>query len=171
MPLVVMGVSGSGKSTVAAAVAARVGRVFLDADDFHPHRTSPRWPPGCRSPTRIGCPGSIAVGDEVARRAADGDEVVLACSALKRSYRDLLRESAGDLFFAHLDGIARAARRAHRRPRRPLHAEQPARSRSWRRSSRCDPTSAGVVVDIAGSPHAIVDAVVAAWPRRASGGG
>ena len=102
--LVVMGVSGSGKSTIAAAVAARSGALFLDADDFHPPANTAKMAAGTPLTDGDRRPWLSAVGGEIARRRGNGRSVVLACSALRRSYRDILREHGGDLVFAHLHG-------------------------------------------------------------------
>jgi len=163
-----MGVSGSGKSTIAAGVAARAGALFLDADDFHPAANVTKMAAGMPLTDEDRRPWLIAVGAEVARRAAAGREVVLACSALRRSYRDMLRESAGDLFFAHLDGspellAARIGGRADHFMPSSLLASQLA---------TLEPLGAdedGVVIDVSGAPRAIVDAVMAAWPRTGAG--
>src|SRR5918993_2268162 len=102
--LVVMGVSGSGKSTVAAAVAARTGALFLDADDFHPRANTAKMSSGTPLTDEDRWPWLAVVGDEIARHTRRGRSVVMACSALRRRYRDLLREHAGELLFAQLHG-------------------------------------------------------------------
>jgi len=168
VPLVVMGVSGSGKSTVGAAIAARAGALFLDADDFHPASNVAKMAAGMPLTDEDRHPWLGAVGDEIARRAAGGDEVVLACSALKRSYRDLLRERVDDLFFAHLDGSPAllasriGARTDHFMPSSLLDSQLAT-------LDPLQPGEPGVVVDIAGSPEEIADAIVEAWPRRNAG--
>ncbi len=167
MPLVVMGVSAAGKSTVAAAVAERVGGVFLDADDFHPATNQAKMAAGIPLPDEDRLPWLIQLGEEIARRTARGEQVVMACSALRRSYRDLLREGADDLFFAHLDGSREllaeriGARRDHFMPSSLLDSQ----------ITTLEPLQSdedGVVVDISGAPDAIVDTVLGAWPRRTS---
>jgi len=162
VPLVVMGVSGSGKSTVAAGVAARVGGVFLDADDFHPESNRLKMAAGTPLTDADRSPWLAILGDELADRAARGEVVVLACSALKRTYRDQLRAHGGDVFFAQLDGA-----------RELLAARMGARIDHFMPSSLLDSQLAtleplqadepGVVVDVALAPEAVVDAVVAAW--------
>ena len=162
MPLVVMGVSGSGKSTVAAAVAARVGGVFLDADDFHPESNRAKMAAGTPLTDADRSPWLAILGVELAGRTARGEVVVLACSALKRAYRDQLRARGGDLFFAQLTGA-----------RELLAARMGARTDHFMPSSLLDSQLAtleplqadepGVVVDVALAPTAVVDAVVAAW--------
>ncbi len=116
-----MGVSGSGKTTVGAALAQRLGVPFADADDFHPdgqHRQDVgRHPAGRR---RTAGPGSRPSPQWLAEHAATGG--VASCSALKRAYRDILTSAAPDTFFLHLHGdrdvlAARvAARPAHFMP-------------------------------------------------------
>ena len=161
-----MGVSGSGKSTVAAAVAARVGGVFLDADDFHPESNRAKMAAGTPLTDEDRGPWLAIVGDELASRTARGEVVVLACSALKRAYRDQLRARGGDLFFAQLTGA-----------RELLAARMGARTDHFMPSSLLDSQLAtlqslqadepGVVVDVALAPAAVVDAVVAAWRTSA----
>ena len=165
MPLVVMGVSGSGKSTIGAAIARRVDALFLDADDFHPASNIEKMASGMPLTDEDRHPWLIAVGDEIARRTAQGHEVVMACSALKRSYRDLLRGRAEDLFFAQLDGSPEllASRIGHRTdhfmPSALLDSQL----------ATLEPLAAdecGIVVDIGDPPETVVDAVVAGWPRQ-----
>ena len=104
MPLVVMGVSGSGKSTVAAALAGALGGIYLDADDFHPPANVAKMSSGTPLTDDDRRPWLQAVADEIAVQSAKGRLAVVACSALRRRYRDALREAAPDLFFVQLDG-------------------------------------------------------------------
>ncbi|MHC2999134.1 gluconokinase [Microbacterium sp. HJ5] len=104
MPLVVMGVSGSGKSTVAAALAGALGGIYLDADDFHPPANVAKMAAGTPLTDEDRMPWLHVVGEAVAVQAAKGRLAVVACSALRRRYRDALRETAGELFFVQLDG-------------------------------------------------------------------
>lgn len=95
MKILIAGVSGSGKTTVGKLVAARLGCDFADADDFHP--------PESIAKMRAGIPLNDAdrAGwlEDLGRFLAAQDEVVLACSALKRAYRDRLRELGGEVQF------------------------------------------------------------------------
>ena len=104
VPLVVMGVSGAGKSTVGAALAAALGRPFLDADDLHSGANRDRMARGIPLAERDRAPWLRAVGAAVAARSAEGDPPVVACSALTRRSRDLLRARAPGLAFAYLAG-------------------------------------------------------------------
>lgn len=99
VPVVVMGVSGSGKSTVGRAAAGRLGRAFVDADDLHPAANKRKMAAGVPLDDEDRAPWLEAVGE----RLAAGD-VVVACSALRRSYRDALRAHAPQAAFVHLDG-------------------------------------------------------------------
>jgi gluconokinase len=103
MPLaiVVMGVSGCGKSTVGTRLAQRLGATFLDADDFHPPGNVERMRQGIALTDAERAPWLDALA---ARLAAADESVVLACSALKRSYRDALRKGAPALTLVHLTG-------------------------------------------------------------------
>ena len=127
--LVVMGVSGSGKSTVAGLLAGRLGWEFGDADDWHtpanvakmhaghPLDDSDRWP----------WLASMAAWIDATRSA--GRHGVLACSALKRNYRDLLIGVRADVRLVYLRGeeavIERrqAARRHHYMPASLVHSQ------------------------------------------------
>ncbi|WP_402465573.1 gluconokinase [Isoptericola aurantiacus] len=103
--VVVMGVSGSGKSTVGALLAARLGGSFVDADDLHPPANVAKMSSG--EPLTDGDrePWLTRVGAAISRGADAGTPVVTACSALRRRYRDTLRAAAGgDLVLVHLTG-------------------------------------------------------------------
>ena len=161
--LVVMGVSGAGKSTVAAAAAQRADAVFLDADDFHPASNVEKMAAGTPLTDEDRWPWLRAVGEEIARRTAAGEHVVVACSALKRSYRDVLRESgSGGVCFALLDGSAEligervGARAGHFMPATLLGSQLVA-------LERLQPDEPGFAVDIAQPPGQVADTVVACW--------
>lgn len=96
--VVVMGVAGSGKSTVAEALAARLGLASLDADDFHPPANVAKMASGVALTDDDRKPWLARLCDELTAR----DDVVLACSALKRAHRDVLRR-AGGVRFVFLD--------------------------------------------------------------------
>lgn len=104
--VVVMGVSGSGKSTVGRALAERLGVRFIDADDLHPQANRDKMAGGTPLTDGDRWPWLELVGAAIgAERLAGG--VVVACSALRRRYRDALGRSAGGpVWFAHLRGDA-----------------------------------------------------------------
>ena len=115
-PLVtVMGVSGSGKTTVGAALAQRLGVPFADADDFHPPANVAKMSAGVPLDDDDRLPWLHILGSWQAEHAATG--AVVTCSALRRWYRDVLREAAPGQVFVHLDGRPEVvARRVAGRP-------------------------------------------------------
>ena len=98
--VVVMGVSGVGKSTVGAAIAARLGVKFADADDLHPASNVEKMAAGTPLTDADRWPWLDLVGQALADAGDDG--LVVACSALKRSYRDAIRAAAPAVRFVHL---------------------------------------------------------------------
>lgn len=100
--IVVMGVSGSGKSTIGALVADAMNAPFLDGDSLHPLSNITKMAAGTPLTDEDRWPWLAIVGDELAGAGAAG--MVIACSALKRSYRDAIRAKAPDAIFLHLDG-------------------------------------------------------------------
>lgn len=99
--IVVMGVSGCGKSTVATLLAALLDVPYVDADDLHPAANVARM----RAGTPLTDADRAPWLDTVARTLADAPGgVVVACSALRRTYRDRLRAGAPGTCFVHLDG-------------------------------------------------------------------
>jgi gluconokinase len=104
LAIVVMGVSGCGKSSVGSTLAARLHATFLDADDFHPPANVERMRAGIAltDADRVGWLDALSA--RLARAATADEPVVLACSALKRSYRDALRRGAPTLQIVHLTG-------------------------------------------------------------------
>lgn len=100
--LVVMGVAGCGKSTVAAALAAATGLRFLDGDTLHGPSNIAKMAAGTPLDDDDRGPWLDAVGAALAGAPAPG--LVVACSALKRAYRDRLRAAAAGTVFVHLHG-------------------------------------------------------------------
>jgi gluconokinase len=90
--IVVMGVSGAGKSTVGAALALRLGAKFVDSDSLHPQANVNKMAKGIPLTDEDRWPWLELVGDELAATHPDG--IVVACSALKRAYRDVIRVKA-----------------------------------------------------------------------------
>src|SRR3954469_16372143 len=115
-PLVVMGVSGSGKSTVGAALAQRLRVPFADADDFHPAANIAKMTAGHPLDDHDRHPWLEAIGRWLAEHPDGG---VMSCSALKRRYRDQLRHHAGTVVFLLLHGTPEVIRT--RQASRPGH--------------------------------------------------
>lgn len=97
---VVMGVSGCGKSHIGAGFAAAIGARFIDGDSLHPKANIAKMSQGIPLTDRDRAPWLVAVG-----AALVPDGTVVACSALKRAYRDQIRETAGaPVIFLYLRG-------------------------------------------------------------------
>jgi gluconokinase len=104
LSIAVMGVEGSGKSTIALALSERLNAEFFDADWFHSPAHREKMALGHSLSDEDRLPWLRSVGERLREESDQGRAVVAACSALKRSYRDLLREYVTDLFFVFLDG-------------------------------------------------------------------
>ena len=115
-PIVVMGVSGSGKSTVGAALAQRLRVPFADADDFHPAANIAKMTAGHPLDDDDRRPWLDSIGEWL---SAHPDGGVMSCSALKRTYRDRLRSHCADVRFLHLAGTPEVIGR--RQASRPGH--------------------------------------------------
>ena len=103
-PVIVMGVSGSGKSTVGAALAQHLGYDFIDGDSLHSSKSIEKMSNGIALDDEDRWPWLRAVGERLQTEVSKERGVVVACSALKRAYRDLLRDYEPRLFFVFLDG-------------------------------------------------------------------
>ncbi|MFI8591832.1 gluconokinase [Dietzia maris] len=130
--IVVMGVSGAGKSTVARVIADRLGAPFLDADDVHPPANRRKLSAGQPLTDDDRAPWLAAVRDgmrERDRSTGSGPGLVVACSALRRAYRDTLRQVERPVFFVELGtdpeliAARLAARRGHFASRRILESQ------------------------------------------------
>ena len=108
--LVVMGVSGSGKSTVAAGIADALGLHFIDGDGLHSPESVARMQAGIPLSDEDRWPWLERIGRRLADEAAWPLGVVIACSALRRAYRDRIRAGAPGVRFVFLDGSAEVIR-------------------------------------------------------------
>jgi len=120
--LVVMGVSGSGKSTIADSLATRLGWRYEDGDRFHPPANVAKMSAGQPLTDEDRWPWLQAIADEIDRVCRAGQRAVIACSALKRAYRDVLVHGRDDVRIVFLDGTQKliaarlAARKGHFMP-------------------------------------------------------
>ncbi len=127
--LLVMGVSGSGKSTVGAMLAGKLDWAYAEADDFHPAGSIAKMHAGVPLTDDDRWPWLAAIGAWLDTQAAAGAPAVVSCSALKRRYRDFLRAGRPYLRLVYLDGdkdlMARrmAARHGHFFPARLLDSQ------------------------------------------------
>jgi len=103
MIVIVMGTTGSGKTTIGTLLAKRLGCEFVDADDFHPPANVEKMKHGIPLTDADREPWLKTLHDKIVEWTAEKRNVVLACSALRRSYRDELRASP-DVKFVYLKG-------------------------------------------------------------------
>ena len=163
MQLVVMGVSGSGKSTVAALIASRTGCALAEGDDFHPASSIARMAAGYPLDDTLRAPWLAAIAGWLTERAARGECAVVSCSALRRAYRDVLRAAGPDVRIVHLAGpydlLAHrlAARRGHFMPPELLASQYAA-------LEPLAPDEPGRTIDVTKPPDQIVDEVLRTLP-------
>jgi gluconokinase len=115
-PMIVMGVSGSGKSTIGQALATALGLDFIDGDDLHPRANKEKMAAGHPLDDEDRAPWLEIIAERIGAELAEGNPVVVACSALKRRYRTQLVSYAPSTVFIHLSGQRDiiAERQAHR---------------------------------------------------------
>lgn len=154
--VVVMGVAGCGKTTVARRISELTGLAFAEADEFHSHANVSKMRAGIPLTDDDRWPWLQGLAEWMAQRAAEGRSTVVACSALKRSYRDVLRQGLPTVEHVHLDGDMATIRR--RLTRRTGHY-MPA---SLLESQLADleplqPGESGFVLDVEQAPEQLVE--------------
>ena len=155
----VMGVTGSGKTTVGTMLAQRLGAEFVEGDDYHSPENVRRMASGTALTDDDRADWLRALADRIAEANTADKGLVVTCSALKRSYRDILRAADPDLTFIFLKGSESliagriSGRRDHFMPP-PLLESQLATL------EEPSPDENVLVCDISGTPQSIVDAVV-----------
>jgi gluconokinase len=158
--VVVMGVSGAGKTTVARGISELTGLRFAEADEFHAEAHVEQMRAGIPLSDADRWPWLRALAAWMADRHAEGVSTILACSALKRSYRDVLRQGRPDVEFLHLDGTAELIR--DRLNRRVGHYMPASLFDSQRAAlEHLDPDESGVVLEVAAPPGELVTAAIA----------
>jgi gluconokinase len=157
-PIVVMGVSGSGKSTVGAALAQRLRVPFADADDFHPPANIAKMTAGHPLDDDDRYPWLESIGEWLAAREAGG---VMSCSALKRKYRDQMRRHRADVEFLHLAGTLEVIGR--RQASRPGHFMPAALLASqFSTLEPLEPDERGIAIDVGQDIDSIIEDFIAA---------
>jgi gluconokinase len=156
--LVVMGVSGVGKSTVAELLTRRLGYAFAEGDDFHPPANVQKMSSGVPLQDEDRLPWLRSLAAWAGERHAAGESTVMTCSALKRTYRDVLREGAPNTVFVHLVGnpsllLDRMARREHFMPPDLLESQ-------FSTLEALHDDEEGIEVEVTLTPDEIVDKVV-----------
>ncbi|THV41703.1 gluconokinase [Glycomyces buryatensis] len=159
--LVVMGVSGSGKSTVARELADRLGWQMAEADEFHPEANIAKMRAGTPLTDDDREPWLRKLRDWITEHDEHGEDTVVACSALKRRYRDLLRESTARVRFVHLSGTGQVI--GDRLAERSDHFMPPGLLGS--QFDALEPLADdedGTAVDVSGTPEQITDTALRA---------
>lgn len=157
--VVVMGVAGTGKTTIGPLLAARLGVPYAEGDDFHPQANISKMSAGVPLTDEDRWPWLDAIGSWAHGRAGLGG--VVSSSALKRSYRDRLRAAAPGVVFVHLTGDRELVeermshRQGHFMPTALLDSQFAA-------LQQLEADEAGAVVDVAGGPEQIAARAVAA---------
>lgn len=153
--VVVMGVSGAGKTTVARGISELTGLRFAEADEFHTEAHVAQMRAGVPLTDADRWPWLRALAGWMADRHAEGVSTVLTCSALKRAYRDVLRQGPANVEFLHLDGAAQLIR--DRLDRRVGHY-MPASLFDSQRAilEHLGPDESGVVLEVAAPPEELV---------------
>jgi gluconokinase len=166
--VVVMGVSGSGKSTIASMLAARLGCVFVDADWLHPAANVEKMRAGTPLTDADRWPWLQAIAEKIDELHAQGSSAVVACSVLKRAYRDaLMGADRRDKQLVYLAGdLATVAGRLHARGGHFMPASLLASQ--FETLEPPTPDERPIVVSILDTPAAIVDAVATSLRSRAA---
>jgi len=166
---VVMGVSGSGKTTVAALLAAALGCQFQEGDDLHPAANVEKMHGGTPLTDADRLPWLRKIAEEIDGWRARGESGVLTCSALKRSYRDIIIGDRADVNLVYLKGshdlIHRrmAARHEHFMPVALLDSQ-------FATLQEPTPDEHPITVDVGGRPAEIAAEIVHRLERQQSGG-
>ena len=159
MIVIVMGVSGSGKTTVAALLAAKFGWRYREGDDLHPAANVEKMRGGTPLTDEDRWPWLRKIAEEIDGWRARGEDGVLTCSALKRAYRDIIIGDRPEVALVYLKGsqdlIARrmAARHEHFMPTALLASQ-------FATLQEPTPDERPIVVDIGGAPGELADRVV-----------
>ncbi|MFD7919175.1 gluconokinase [Streptomyces sp. NPDC059740] len=161
--IAVMGVAGTGKTTIGPLVAEALGVPYAEGDDFHPPANVAKMSAGTPLDDADRAPWLDAIGAWAHERAGHGG--VVSCSALKRDYRDRLRKAAPGILFLHLTGSREliegrmAERKGHFMPTALLDSQ-------FATLEPLGPHEAGVEVDVAGTPQEIAARAVEALRDR-----
>lgn len=158
MIVLITGVSGSGKTTIGERLAARLGWGFSDADQFHSQANKTRMAAGIALTDEDRRPWLLAMREAIDEHQAHGRNQVFACSALKRSYRQLLRANVAGLQVVFLDGPAEllADRLRHRRG----HFFAPELLEDQLRTLERPSAEEALTLDIRQPPEELVDAII-----------
>ena len=151
-----MGPSGAGKTTIGRALAVALGWQFVEADDLHSPENVEKMRRGKALTDADREPWLAAVRNAIASAVERGEPTVVACSALKQSYRDLLSRGLTDVHFVYLKADRRLLE--HRLATRQAHFAGPALVKSQLATLE-EPTAEALTIDAANTPDEIVTAI------------
>ena len=160
-----MGVSGSGKSHLAKEVAKRWRYVYIESDDLHSAQAIEKMASGHPLDDADRLPWLRRVGEHIREEEQLGRPNVTACSALKRIYRDLLREYAPNAFFVFLDGPIDVVRE-HVETRRHSFMSPTLLTSQYETLEPLEPDESGIRIAMPSKPRAIVRAIATALDGR-----
>lgn len=157
--IVVMGVAGTGKTSIGKAVAEELGAAFVEGDEFHPKANIDKMSSGIPLDDDDRRPWLETLAGKIRELDAEGERSVTACSALRRLYRDWLRQGHPDLFFVHLHTdydvlLDRMQKREHFMPPSLLQSQ-------FDTLEMLEDDESGVVVDVRVSIDEVVRAAMA----------
>ena len=164
MILIAMGVSGCGKTTIGEMLAERLKCDFADADSFHSQANKDKMHKGIPLTDEDRWPWLKAIRASIVEKKSAGDTHVYACSALKKVYRDILRDGDKDVTFVYLKGTPELLR--ERIKTRKGHFFDPALLQSQLDTLEPPGPDEAIEVDIALSPERIVDQVLNEMKER-----
>jgi len=157
--ILLMGVTGSGKTTIGLQLAKKLGLPYADADQFHPPANIAKMSAGQPLTDEDRWPWLAAISAHINRARAEGRSIIVSCSALKRIYRDILVGGRDDVRLVLLDGTKEEifermrARKDHFMPLSLLDSQ-------FATLERPEAAERPVVVSINGAPDEIADAIV-----------
>ncbi len=158
--IVVMGVAGVGKTTVAERLAADLDLVFAEGDDFHPPANVEKMSSGVALTDEDRWPWLEALADWTREQGRGGRSTVLSCSALRKAYRDVLRTGDADMFFIHLAGTQELLRR--RMDARQHFMPVSLLTSQFDTLEPLEPSESGVTIDVSASVDEVVSEAEAA---------
>lgn len=156
---ILMGVSGTGKTSVAQALHQKYGWPYAEGDAFHPPENIAKMQAGAPLTDADRAPWLASIATWMTEQSVKGHNTLVTCSSLKRAYRDILRAAQGDVLFIHLTGeqelLAQRmnARQGHFMPASLLTSQ-------FATLEQLNSDEAGTVIDVSGSQEEVATAAL-----------
>lgn len=164
MIVLVMGVAGSGKTTIGKMLAARSGWGFSDADEFHSDANKAKMANGTALNDEDRLPWLQAMRAAIEMRRGQGQDWVFACSALKQRYREMLSGGDEHVFWVYLDGSEQLL--LDRLAKRSGHFFDPSLLRSQLQTLEVPSREEAIHVDISLAPDQVIEAILERLPEH-----